>query len=534
LPPVEVDNRTLASYALLLWRRKLMILLIVVVFVAATVAIDMARQKQYESTAVMQLTSQNVSQYSGIIGLQQSDIDTAMAMLQTDAVTSIVAQELGVPAPPVSVTEQGITNVVNVSVVSSDPEFAAKAANAYVNAYIKFTTDHFSQQTAKQETILKAQQATLESQISQIEAQIASNNAASASNTALNTRLGNYSAQLQAVNTSLTQLQLDQTQVPSGAILASEAVPSTKPIAPKPIYDALLAGLLALMLAIGLVVLLDFLDDRIRTKEQLEAAVGNLPFLGEIPLFENWKDQPDNLIIVAARPKSSAAEAYRSLRTSIQFIGFDAERPKVIQITSPAEREGKTTTAVDLAVTMASGGIRVALVSCDLRRPALHPYFNTSNEKGLSSVLAGTEALENVIMTPADFPNLVYIPSGPVPPNPSELLGSKMLPRVFDALRETNDIIIADGPPVLPVTDAVVLAQVVDSVILLTRADRTHSRAIARALELLSNVDAPLAGAILNAVSPKSNGPTYGRFRYGGYAGYGGYSTPSRAPSSSK
>jgi capsular exopolysaccharide synthesis family protein len=475
----------------------------------------------------MELISQNVSQ-GGTVELQPSDIATDIQLVQGSAVEAIVAASLGQPAPNPSVTEVGITNVLDIGVADYGPAIAAKAANEYVSAYIKFTTNSYAKQVHEQETILKNQQAKLQRKIKLIEAQIATNSPTSPSDAALNTQLGNYSAQLQAASTSLTQLQLNQIQVPAGALALTPAVSTLKPISPKPLTDALLAGLLGLLLAIGLALLLDFFDDRIRSKEQLQAVAEGLPLLGEIPLFENWKNQPDNAIIAAMSPKSEAAEAYRSLRTAIQFISFDSKRANVILITSPLESEGKTTTVIDLAVTMASSGTRVAVVSCDLRQPGIHKFFKTDNSKGLSSVLAGTETLESVIVSLEEFANLTCIPSGPVPPNPSELLGSATLVDVFEALRMNNDVILVDSPPVLPVTDTIVVAQVVDIVVLLSRMNRTRARAVARALELLGNVDAPVKGLVLNAVTSHSSGNRYGGYgRYGRYGRYGGYGSQS-------
>jgi tyrosine-protein kinase Etk/Wzc len=281
------------------------------------------------------------------------------------------------------------------------------------------------------------------------------------------------------------------------------------------------------LIGIGLALLLEFLDDRIRTKDQLHVVSGRLPLLGEIPEFDNWKGHSDTAIIAAERPKSAAAEAYRSLRTAIQFIGFDTERTNVIQITSPLESEGKTTTVIDLAVTMASSGARVVVVSCDLRRPGLHHYFKVPNFFGVSSVLAGVETVESVIVRSENIPSLSCLPSGPVPPNPSELLGSLRLAELFEELRATNDVILVDSPPVLPVTDAIVIAQAVDVVVLVARAGQTHARSVTRALELLSNVDAPVKGVILNAVEVDSSRRGNGRYgaygRYGGYGNYGSY-----------
>lgn len=525
----ETGEKSLLDYLDVLGRKKLLIVAIVIVCVVLAIGLDTARSKVYGATASMQLVSQNVVQGGGTVELTTTDIATDIELVQSAAVKAIVSSDLRQPAPQSTVTQAGLTEVLNVEVSSTNNGFAVQAANEYVNAYIKYTTERYAQQTKQQETALRSQQSTLQSEISQVESQISSGGKASASNSALNTELQVYAAQLEQVNTSLSQLQLDQTQVSAGALLVNPATASKSSISPHRLTDAVLAALLGLLIGIGLAVLLDFLDDRIRTKEQLHAVVGILPLLGEIPEFDNWKGHSDTAIIAVDRPKSPAAEAYRSLRTAIQFIGFDAERTNVIQITSPLESEGKTTTVVDLAVTIASSGARVAIVSCDLRRPEIHKFFKTENLLGLSSWLSGAETVESVTVASKDFPSLKYVPSGPVPPNPSELLGSPRLTELFDSLRASNDVVLVDSPPVLPVTDALVIAQAVDCVVLIARAGRSHARAVGRALELLAGVDAPVKGVVFNVVPVESSrgyGYGYGKYgRYSGYSTYGGYSS---------
>ncbi len=518
---VETEEKSFLDYLNVIWRRKYLIIAIVVALVALSIGVDDARAKVYGAPAIMQLVSQNVAQGGGAIELSTTDIATDIQLISSAAVKAIVTANLNQPAPNVAVSEVGLTAVVNVSVSSTNLDFAVRAANEYVNAYIQFTTQRYAQQTKHQETALTTQRATLESEISTIEQQIAASTPSSSSNSGLTTELQVYAAQLEQVNTSLSQLQLDQTLVASGGLLVTPATASNVSVSPKRTTDAVLGAFLGLIIGIGLALLLDFLDDRIRSKEHLHAVTSRLPLLGEIPKFDNWKHHSDTSIVAAERPKSAAAEAYRSLRTAIQFIGFDSERAQVIQITSPMESEGKTTTVIDLAVTMASSGTRVAIVSCDLRKPGIHKFFKTDNSKGLSSVLGGTETLQSVFVAFEELPNLICIPSGPIPPNPSELLGSTRLSDIFEALRATNDVILVDSPPVLPVTDAIVVAQVVDFVVLVARAELSHARAVSRALELLSNVDAPVRGVILNAVEVERSRRGYGR--YGAYGNYGSY-----------
>jgi len=527
LPVSDNDEKNLLDYFDVLFRRKVLFISIVAIAVVLSLAGDTLRTKAYLATASMELVSQNVSQVGSTTDLTPTDIATDIQLVQSSAVKAIVAKDLGQPAPNVAVSEVGPTEVLDIKVSSTSRVFAVSAANEYVDAYIKFTTERYAQKTTEQETALHSQQTTLGSEINNIEKEIANSGSTSSSNSALSTELQVYAAQLEGVNASLTQLQLDQTQVPSGAFLVEPAKDSAVSVSPHRLGDALIAGLLGFIIAIGFVLLLDFLDDRIRTKEQLHFVTARLPLLGEIPEFDNWKGHADTAIIAAERPKSAAAEAYRSLRTAIQFMGFDSERTNVIQITSPMESEGKTTTVIDLAVTIASSGARVVVVSCDLRRPGLHHYFKAPNLLGVSSILAGVETVESVIVKSEDFPSLSCLPSGPVPPNPSELLGSPRLAEIFEELRSSYDVILVDSPPVLPVTDAIVIAQVVDVVVLVARAGQTHARSVTRALELLSNVDAPVKGVVLNAVEVDSSRRGYGRYgaygRYGGYGNYGSY-----------
>lgn len=513
----ESNEPSFLHYLGILRRRVLVIGVAVVIVVVAVVALDSVRTKMYSSTSSLQLLSQNVSQY-GIVALTPTDVATDIQLVGSPVLQELVSKEIGQLAPLPSVTQVGLTQVLNIQVTTKSPMLSAQVANAYVDSYVKYTTNRYANQVAQQEKILQGERANLITQISDIETEIAGNKVTDPSNQSLNTQLSNYAGQLQTINNSLTQLQLDQSQVRAGAIGIAPAVVPTSPSSPKKTFDLLIGVLLGLFLGVGVALLLDYFDDRVRTVEELQQATSGLPLLGEIPLFEDWKGQSENAIIAAVRPNSAAAEAYRGLRTSIQFIGFDSEKSSVIQITSPAENEGKTTTAVDLAVALAAGTGTVALVSCDLRRPRIHSYFNSDNSVGLSSFLSGSSTIEEVVETSTEFKNLKFVSSGPIPPNPSELLGSPRLEEILQYLRETNDIVLVDSPPVLPVTDALVIAQVVGNVILICRANQTHGRAVERALDQLATVGAPMSGVVLNATVSTRKGYRYGGYKYGSYA----------------
>jgi non-specific protein-tyrosine kinase len=174
---------------------------------------------------------------------------------------------------------------------------------------------------------------------------------------------------------------------------------------------------------------------------------------------------------------------------------------QVIQVTSPSPGEGKSTTIANLAVALARAGQRVVVVCCDLRRPRIHQFFGVGNEIGLTSALLGERSTVEAVQAVPGLVNVVVLASGPVPPNPSELLAGGRLASILDGLRASADVVLVDCPPILPVTDAAVLANRVDGTLLVVAAGHTHQKELQRAVELLRQVDAPLLGCVLNGVS---------------------------------
>jgi receptor protein-tyrosine kinase len=207
-------------------------------------------------------------------------------------------------------------------------------------------------------------------------------------------------------------------------------------------------------------------------------------------------------------------EAYRALRTAIQFLGLDHPL-RVLQITSPSASEGKTTTMANLGVALASTGRRVVLISSDLRRPRIDRFFGLSDDVGLTSVILGDVPLSAAVQRVPDVDGLFVLAAGPLPPNPSELLGSTHAEELFVALRAEFDMVLLDSPPVLPVTDAAVLSAYADATLLVATARKTRRRDFGRAVELLRQVEAPLVGSVLNGVTSEGGyGYGYGYYRY--------------------
>lgn len=245
-----------------------------------------------------------------------------------------------------------------------------------------------------------------------------------------------------------------------------------------------------------------------------------LPVLGHVPASASRGKQRTQVVSLA-RPTSRVAEAYRSLRTSVHFLCLD-KRIGILQVTSPIAAEGKSTTAANLAAVLAQAGQRVLILDCDLRRPRIHDYFGLSNEIGFTSVLRGEVPIEAALQhfENDDHLSLTLMASGPVPPNPSELLASERAASVIRDLQSHADIVIVDSPPLLPVTDAAIVAGIVEATLLVVMSGLTTRKSTQRAIERLAQVDANLIGLVLNR--------TPAEFEYA--YGYG-YDTGRRSPS---
>lgn len=206
-------------------------------------------------------------------------------------------------------------------------------------------------------------------------------------------------------------------------------------------------------------------------------------------------------LITLSDPRSPAAEAYRTLRTNLYFSSLD-QALETLVVTSAAPGDGKSTTLSNLAVTMAQGEKRAILVDADLRQPSLHTFFGISNNLGLTTMAVDDDALADPPLVATAVDNLWLLPSGPLPPNPAEILGSRRMEEIIANLKSRADIVLFDAPPIIAVTDAAVLATKVDGVLLVIRAGKTRREHAARAKELLEKVNVRLVGAVLSDAPP--------------------------------
>lgn len=261
---------------------------------------------------------------------------------------------------------------------------------------------------------------------------------------------------------------------------------------------------LAALAAVGLALLREVTDQAVRTPLDI-IHHGRLSVLGSIPLLDDEQADIDAIEQATRRaPHSLVAEAFRQIRTHLTFSG-PLESQRVLLVTSPRPEDGKTACAVNLAVTFAQGNQRVLLIDCNFRRPGLRPAFPKIGNDGLANVLVGQRRLEQVLAK-TDVPSLDALGSGPMPPNPAELLGSRAMRDLLDAARQSYDRVILDGPPCLLISDALVLATQVDATILVARAANSSKGALRRAREQFQRIGARVIGAILNGVQARAGG----------------------------
>ena len=358
------------------------------------------------------------------------------------------------------------------------------------------------------------------------------------------TRLTTLKRQIQTNRNLLdTYIQRQQEQTLAIAntqpdnIKVAEEAGSAGRVGPQRTRNITLAFLLSLVAGIGLAFLMDYLDDSVKTSDDISRHLG-LPTLALIPHYSvgsnrkqlaagNGAASPGTGLITLEERQSPMAEAYRHLRTSLLFSSA-GKPPQSILVTSSQPSEGKTTTAVNTAITLAQADAEVVIIDCDLRRPRLHNYFDLENTKGLTNYLSGERNTDNLIKQCRDLPKLKVITSGPIPPNPTELLSSNEMRNLLQFLRGRYKHVIIDSPPAISFTDAAILSTQVDGVVLVAMANKSSMHLMRRFKQRLSTIGARIYGVVLNGL--KSGSIEYDYYGSGYYNYYNSADDDSKTP----
>lgn len=485
--PADGTFLDLRDYGQVIRRRWKLVLVVTVVAVAAA-ALWTGTQ-----TAIYQATSEILVRPAlGTTGMvvQPLNVQNERERLRSLPVATLASEAIDLDESPrellarLSVTTPKDADVLQVGFIHTNPGVAAQGAQAFANAYLTYATEQAQAQLDQRAQAISDNIATLEAQ-------------------------GGSRSTINDLRQQIAQIQA--TPIQPGEILVPADTPGrpTSPDLPLNVALGLFAGLFAGLLA---AFVRERMDDRLRGRADLEESLG-IPVMTMIPEVPSWRDRQRPYLVVTEAPRSPAAEAYRTLRTSI-LVAAAARGIKSLMVVSAMAGEGKTTTAANLAVVLGQADKRVVLISADLRRPRLHEFFGlASSERGLSDVLGGTRRVWESLRS-GKVDNLWVMSSGKIADQPTELLQSETMRQLLADQREVVDFIILDCPPVLAVADALVLAPMVDAVLFVADAEKTPRGAILQARAQLDQVGARLLGSVLNGVEGGGSGYAY----YGQYA----------------
>lgn len=491
MPPEHAASTTTAGqlgpYLRAIGRRKRLIALVTLVAAAAALGLSLAATKKYDATAKVFISQTNPVQ--NIVGQSdqqpqdpERDLNSKVALIKLASVADAVKSQLHLNISTqdlldeVGTLVEGTTEIVDIKVSDSDPRRSADIANAFAKQFAS-ARQASAKQTIEQAATLARQQLTALSPVDR------------------------SSAQGRELSNQLRQLQIAAALQTGGIEVASPAAVPTAASSPKPKRNTILALFLGFLLGVGLALAVEAADRRIKDEQDFEAL--GPPMLAMVPRPRSRGDEKDFAV----------REAFSTLATSLRFFQLGHE-VSTVMITSPAPREGKTTTTLGLARALAHLGLRVLAVECDLRRPMFASYTGLPEAGGLSTVLAGVSDFDQELVdldaetmrplsggTDVTQPYFTVLPAGPIPPNPQGLLSSAGMREVARRARATAEVVLFDTAPVGTVNDVVTLADLVDGIALVVRMRQTRRDQLQRALRTIDNLPSPVLGFVLTDAS---------------------------------
>jgi succinoglycan biosynthesis transport protein ExoP len=519
MTPQQQDHPAdLREYIRVLRARKFEVAVVAVAALAAALFFSFRSTPIYEGRAkVLVRPVQNVTSTSISIP-QAPNLDTERELILSQTVAQRVRRDL-----KLAVSAGSLLNHVTVAVVADtevliigyhdpDRDAAAGLANGFAEAYVDFRTSHALDQFQAAAGAVQVRINGLQDDITDLNHRIDATSDPTLKDS-LRSQRDNLVGQLGALQQKMADLQAAGTTLGGAAEVVQRAEVPTTPTSPKKVRDGILGVLAGLILGVGFAFLRERLDDRIKSRVELERRMG-APVIAAVPRVPGWRRSEDAQLIMRRDPKNPVSEAYRTLGTNIQYMA-SRENLRVIMVTSSMGGEGKSTTSSNLAVVLAQAGKRVILVSADLRRPRIHNFFGLRNDVGLSHVLSDGATLTQVARDPG-IPNLRVITGGFIPHDPAALLGSQRAARFIESLRDAADFVLIDTPPVLAVADASILAPLVDGTMFVLDAEHSSRSAMVQSRDQLENAGATITGIVYNNFDPGQSSayPYYSSYYY--------------------
>jgi capsular exopolysaccharide synthesis family protein len=508
-PPVA-PALSLQTYLGVLRRKKRLILVISLLTMAFALVPSILEDPTYSSTASVRISA---LEQEGVFGSDaasdgRTTTDRAIELLtEMEIITSAPMRSAVLAVLPEDqsdfedpeVEQVGFSQVVDIRIVAGDPTTAADVANAYADVFIEQRRNRATEALVAKADELRGQSADATAELDAIGTQLATPGLPPNEITNLQVRQTSLIAQVQDYNRRADELGVEAALRGRGTQLISPGELELDPISSSRLGAAALGLTLGFLLALVVAFISDTLQDRLGSRDDLAAVRPDLSVLAAVPHTDfDASPGPDRFAV---------QEAFRYLRTGVRIFGLNAQLRSVM-VTSAISGEGKTTTAANLGLAMAEAGDRVVIIDCDLRRPGVHRHFDLPNAQGLSTLMVGDVALDDVIRFVR--PNLAVVTAGPTVQNPTELLGSEQFAQVLAAIVDQADFTILDTPPVLPVVDALIAGQLVDGAIVVSRIGMVRRRSVRELLQRLDDADVQTLGLVANDTTDAGEYGYYG------------------------
>jgi non-specific protein-tyrosine kinase len=516
------------KYLALLWHWNWLIALAIFVSGAGAYIISYNTAPEYRSYTrllIDQAPTTGSTSYADVLTIEKIS-QTYVELITTSEVLNNTIQVLALEDDDITVDKLRTmvqasapvdTQIIDIVVEDTDPTRAQAIADEVATSFIAYIQSTQNQRYAEPITEIQVQLDELGLQITNQQTQINTLSAIenrtpeeSALLSRLETILREQQSTYQRLFTNLQDLRVKAATERNNLYIIEPAPLNERPIRPQTTLNVILAIVVGGMSALGLIFFLDYIDDTIKSPEQVLEDTG-LSTIGLISFIKGEK--PAQRLITQNAPRSPISEAYRAIRTNLEYASIDAPLQTFL-VTSPSPSEGKSTTAANLAIVLAQADNRVILVDADLRRPSQHKIFESANNQGLTTALLNHgEPIQQHLQT-TTVNNLRLMTSGPIPPNPAELLRSQRMNHVLEELKKEADIIVVDTPPTLTVTDASILASRLNGALVVCKIGSTRREALVQAFESLRKTNTNMFGVVMNHMSTGRSGYYYTQYYY--------------------
>jgi tyrosine-protein kinase len=496
-----------------------LVLASVVLAAGASFALSSLQQKTYEARATLivgqsltsaspdytqLLVSQQLSTTYAKVATTRPILEAVITKLKLDTTTDELLTKVHADSSTGS-------TLLTISAQATDPDRAAAIANAVAEQLVTASAAIEGRQADLQASV-DADLAATQAQIAETQDRVTTLTNLAERTPAQETELATLEGRLVSLrSTYATLLSFSSASLTNLLTIVEPAAPLGDPISPRPLLNTRVAAVLGLLIAAGIAFAAEYFTDAVGTSDDLETAVG-LTALGTIARMRSAEGRGEMYrLATLLYPRSSTSESYRTLRANLEFTSLDTPL-KSLLVTSTRASEGKTITSSNLAVVFAQTGRRVLLVDADLRKPGIHLVFNLLNTKGLTTLLRDDGIQFDQIAQATEQENLMVLTTGPLPPNPAELLGSHRMRVFLEHAESAVDLVIIDSPPLQAFADGAILGSLVDGTVLVIDARRSRRRAVRLGREVLARAGSNVLGAVLNRVSERAYVDEYGGY----------------------